>query len=294
LRAAIEQANATAGPDTIGFNILGNEVQTIVVNCSGLGPLPTIEDQVTIDGYTQPEAHPNTKAVGDDTSLKVELTQTNLTDGIGLGIDTASGSVIKGLVMSGFGIGIGAFGDSAGTRIQGNFIGTDKSGTKDLGNDGSGVVISGDFAVGNTLEGNTVGGTTAASRNVISGNHPDGIDFSLSQGTKVLGNRVGTTADGKGSLGNDEDGVSVAAGVNNSIGNDTSGRSNTVAFNDDDGVGVFRVSSTDDEISRSNMIFSNVGIGIDLEGSSEDALGKTANDPGDADAAPTPCKTSQS
>jgi len=63
------------------------------------------------------------------------------------------------------------------------------------------------------------------------------------------------------------------------------GGSNTVAFNDE-GVGVLSVSSTDDEISRSNMVFSNVGIGIDLEGSSEDTLGNTANGPGDADAVP--------
>src|SRR5215203_3085123 len=54
LRAAIQQANATVGADTINFAIPGTGVQTIHVNSGGFGALLAIKEQVTINGYTQP------------------------------------------------------------------------------------------------------------------------------------------------------------------------------------------------------------------------------------------------
>src|SRR5829696_7119812 len=130
LRAAIEQANATPGADTINFDIPGTGVKTIHVNSRDLGPLPTITEQVTIDGYTQTNAHPNTKAVGNDAALKVVLDGSTVS-GDGLRIDGASNSLIKGLVINSFGsAGIDIFGTTAvGTRIEGNFVGTDPTGT---------------------------------------------------------------------------------------------------------------------------------------------------------------------
>jgi CSLREA domain-containing protein len=53
LRAAIEQANATPGADTINFAIPGTGVKTIHVGETGLVRLPDITERVTIDGYTQ-------------------------------------------------------------------------------------------------------------------------------------------------------------------------------------------------------------------------------------------------
>ncbi|MBA3636101.1 MAG: hypothetical protein M3514_03025 [Actinomycetota bacterium] len=104
---------------------------------------------------------------------------------------------------------------------------------------------------------------------------------------RALGNRVGTTADGKGALGNGGDGVAVTAGFDNLIGDGTPSGSNTIAFNGDDGVEVFSISSTGNEISR-NSIFSNVGLGIDLVGLGESSSTNvfTPNDPGDADEGP--------
>jgi hypothetical protein len=156
-------------------------------------------------------------------------------------------------------------------------VGTDKGGIKDLGNDLSGVKVDTSVFAGINV-GTTVGGTTAASRNVVSGNNGDGIDIFDSPATKVLGNRVGTTAGGKGALGNDEDGVSILVGFGTLIGNGTSGGSNTVAFNGDDGIDIPGIGTSGIEISR-NSVFSNAGLGIDL---TDD--GTTANDTGDADA----------
>src|SRR6185436_8210881 len=50
LRAAMLNANATAGPDFIRFNIGGGGPRTI----SLLSPLPILTDPVTIDAATQP------------------------------------------------------------------------------------------------------------------------------------------------------------------------------------------------------------------------------------------------
>src|SRR6187455_523083 len=58
LRAAIEQANATAGADTIAFAIPGSGVHTITPQ----SVLTAVVDAATIDGYTQPGSSPNTNA----------------------------------------------------------------------------------------------------------------------------------------------------------------------------------------------------------------------------------------
>jgi CSLREA domain-containing protein len=336
LRAAIQEANATPEADLIRFAILdgGTGVKTIEVGKAGFGALPPITHPVTIDGYTQPGASPNTKAVGNDAVLKIELNGTSV-GGNGLELSSVSSSVIKGLAINRFLGGITIFGDSVGNRIEGNFIGTDPSGTVDRGNkvglnivngpsenvlggttpaarnvisgnDDTGIFLSGSDRnriegnyvgtdkggtkdLGNlnggvlvrTAVGNTVGGTTSASRNVVSGNGFNGVTlFGDARDTKVLGNRIGTTANGTGALGNAEDGVLVNDAPDNSVGDGTAAGSNVIAFNGQDGVGIVGGGSVQDAISR-NSIFSNSGLGIDLNDD-----GPTPNDPGDADSGP--------
>ncbi len=140
LRAAIEEANATPGADTINFKIRGDGVKTI----SPASPLPAITDPVTIDGYSQPGASANTLAEGNDAVLLIQLNGTNAGAGAsGLTI-TAADSTIKGLVINRFkqnGILIDGAGATENNKVLGNFIGTDKDGTEDLGNTGDGVHI---------------------------------------------------------------------------------------------------------------------------------------------------------
>ncbi len=274
LRAAIQQANATSGADIINFNIPGTGVQTI----SPGSQLPAITEQVTIDGYTQTGASPNTKAVGNDAALKIVLNGTN-DSGSGFEIPGfSSNNLIKGLVINRFtgAAGINIHGTSVGNRVEGNFIGTDVTGTLDRGNDGDGVSIS--VGSNETL----VGGTTAASRNVISGNDEHGVQIGNASQTRVLGNRIGTTAGGKGALGNGLDGVAISgsndSSSNNVLGDSFSGGSNTIAFNGGDGV---NISGGLRNAIDGNSIFSNAELGIDL---ADD--GPTANDPGDADSGP--------
>jgi hypothetical protein len=67
---AILEANATPGADEIRFNIPGSGVRKIEVNRIGL---PEITDPVTIDGYTQPGASPNTLGIGNNAVILIQL-----------------------------------------------------------------------------------------------------------------------------------------------------------------------------------------------------------------------------
>src|SRR5215211_882622 len=98
LRAAIQQANVSAGADTINFNISGTGVHTI----SPTSPLPDITKPVIINGYSQPGSSVNKLAKGTNAKLLIEINGTNsgTSDG-GLYI-AASDSVVKGLVINRF------------------------------------------------------------------------------------------------------------------------------------------------------------------------------------------------
>ena len=274
LRAAIEQANTYPGEDAIRFDIPGGGVQTIQPNSE----LPEITGRVTIDGYTQPGAKKNTLAQGSNAVLRVQLDGSNAdgtyVDGL---VVTADNVVLRGLVINRFGYrGLLIYGDNS--RIEGNFIGTDTSGTKDLGNENAGVAFA-------TSSGNTVGGTTPAARNLISGNDDRGVYFSASSTNKVQGNYIGTDASGKGNLGNGGSGILSFLSSYNIVGGSDARSANTIAFNGEDGVEVSDDFSTGNRILR-NSIDSNGVIGIDLVGGVESISGTTANDPDDADTGP--------
>jgi CSLREA domain-containing protein len=75
LRAAIQQANATTGDDTIKFNIPGTGVKTISPNTN----LPNIIDTLSIEGFSQPGAVPNTLEKGTNAKLMIELNGSGVT-----------------------------------------------------------------------------------------------------------------------------------------------------------------------------------------------------------------------
>ena len=235
LRAAIEEANDTAGDDTIDFDISGTgAVRTI----SPASALPTITDAVTIDGYTQQGSSSNSLATGNDAVLNVQLDGINTGSGAdGFQIEAAD-TTIKGLAIrrfDAFGIEIrGA--DSTGNRIEGNFIGVNRDGITGRGN-GGGVFINGG-------DDTTIGGTQPDMRNVISANDEHGVFIggllSGGNGNRVEGNYIGTTADGDAALGNDENGVFISGASNNIIGGTVEGARNVISAND---FGVFLTGS---------------------------------------------------
>ena len=139
--------------------------------------------------------------------------------------------------------------------VQGNFIGTDKSGQKKSPNTWGIVVFQG--------SGNTIGGTKPGEGNLVSGNKLDGIFVRFSGNQSIQGNLVGTTADGKGNLGNGMHGILLESS-NNLVGGLKTRARNTIAFND--GAGIVDASGIIGGQNRiiSNSIHSNGGLGIDL------------------------------
>lgn len=171
-----------------------------------------------------------------------------------------------------------ANGQTSGVAIEGNYIGTDRSGRHAVGNQ-TGVRIS-------TCSGNLVGGTAAGAGNVISGNHGSGVTIGNgSNNNTVQGNLVGTDALGSGALPNGGpaiwlyDGFSGAAN-GNLIGGLVSGAGNVIAFNTGPGVALSTYQGFPplDNAILSNSIFGNGGLAIDLGYD-----GITADDPGDTD-----------
>jgi hypothetical protein len=157
--------------------------------------------------------------------------------------------------------------------IQGNYIGTDLTGTVNRGNASSGVDIG-------NAPGTVVGGTAAGAGNVIGGSGSIGVFVHTNTGTGVLiqGNKIGVGADGTTQIQN-VTGVHLAT-TNTTIGGTAAGASNTIAFNTADGVVVVGATSTGNAILV-NSIHSNGQLAIDLGND-----GVTPNDPGDVDASP--------
>src|SRR5205085_2188438 len=199
------------------------------------------------------------------------------------GTVTGAGNVISG--NSGYGITL----DGSRNLIQGNFIGTNATGTAKVPNGAFGILMVADGF--NAESNNTIGGTTPAARNIISGSGSHGIRFELqasTTGNLIQGNYIGTDVNGTGNLGNAGFGIDLQCIDNNTIGGTAAGAGNVVAFNGLDGVRVVSCSSGGvvSGVNNSilgNSIFSNTRLGINLLGGIENVFGVTPNDPGDAD-----------
>ncbi len=155
----------------------------------------------------------------------------------------------RNLIAANLGLGVLIANASAtGNVVQGNFIGTDATGTLDRGNAGEGVKIS------NRATGNSVLG------NVISGNGKDGVAVADAgtAGNAVRGNKIGTDVTGRVALANDGDGVDISGGAGgNVIGGQNAASRNVISGNREGGVSV-------DE-SNANVIRGNF-IGVSATG----------------------------
>ena len=269
-RAAIEQANETSGADEIRFDVGGVGVRTI----RPASELPTISERVTVAGYSQPGSKKNTLVRGTNAVPLIELDGRDA--GIVAGLDVAASEVtIRGLIVNNFEFG-GIFTNGVDTRIEGNFIGTDSTGTSARGNGSAGVLTAGLDAA--------IGGAAPEARNLISGNESDGLGL-LGSGAKARGNLIGTAKDGVSALPNANDGVQLINGSNNTVGGTSSAEANTVAFSGDAGIEVAGSQAMANRILR-NSVFGNGGTGIDLVGGVEEPSGATRNDPEDLDSGP--------
>jgi CSLREA domain-containing protein len=269
LRAAIEEANAQPNVDP-------NSADMILFDMSGaaphviqpLSPLPNLTDSVIVDGTSQSGFDPATHLP------VVEIDGTNA--GAGASGFTISGgggdSVIRGLAVNRF----DAHGIFVSRRhrvtIEHNFIGTDPTGTTDLGNGEAGVyVINGESNV--------------VHHNVISGNDQYGVKIEgpQSTGNVVTGNMIGTDATGASRLKNRLVGVEIAGSPNNTIGGSAAGHRNIISGNKF-GISIRGAAATGNQI-QGNYIGTNVTADAAIRNtrgvSIQDADGNTVGGSGD-------------
>ena len=180
---------------------------------------------------------------------------------------SAGRNVIAG--NTGIGISVSTANNST---IQGNYIGTDATGTLDRGNTTDGITVT-------TSLNAVIGGATAGEGNLISGNNGDGIELTglTTAFGFVRGNLIGPDLTGTNALGNSGHGIQFTTTARtNTIGGVGVGEANLIAFNGADGI---FVATGSNNVLRGNSIYSNTGLGIDLA-----TDGVTPNDLGDGDA----------
>ena len=277
LRAAIQESNANGGfHDIINFNIPGGGLQTI----TPVMPLPSLTDNagVTIDGSTQPGASIGANAPA-TANLMVEIKGNNPMPPPAHGIWILSDdNIIRGLIINEFsGDGVRVEGTPESTDnnlIEANFVGTDQTGTIDLGNAtastpsmwwaGVNIIVppcENDpvFAMNNVVR-----------RNLISGNGAVPTSLNRGEGVSITNcppgdngfntvelNYIGTDVNGTAALANDSDGVTIAeAAHDNTIDN------NLISGNSYSGVGINGLNEPP-RFTNNNIVSNNI-IGLDI------------------------------
>ncbi len=258
LRQAILDSNASPGyTNTIDFSGISGTI-TLQSN------LPAITDTVIIDGYTAPGSSPNTQLIGSDAVLTVVLDGSGINGGrVGLEI-SADNTVIRGLVMRGFGtdgsngpgildgINIRINSLASNVVIAGNHIGTDAAGAVGFGARHAILILGG--------SNHMIGGSTAADRNVISGNDGAISTFGTSDSVRIFNNYIGTDAQGTSDLGNGSSAIYLeGTATNYLIGGTGLHEGNLLSGNNGDGI------TLDGPGVTGNSIFNNI-IGMNATG----------------------------
>jgi len=192
------------------------------------------------------------------------------------------GNVISGSKQ----LGISINADSGNNVIQGNFVGTNATGTSSLPNGDLVAKTGGGIGIINSSN-NIIGGTVPGARNVISGNANYGILLNFATSDVVQGNFIGVDVNGA-ALGNTARGIQVINGSHDcTIGGTAAGAGNVIAFNGAPGITVFEGNQPVHIYNiaiEGNSFYANVagaGPGIDLQDN-----GVTQNDSGDGDSGP--------
>ncbi|HEY94258.1 MAG TPA: hypothetical protein G4O15_04920 [Dehalococcoidia bacterium] len=159
------------------------------------------------------------------------------------GSTPGAGNLISGNGLRGIHIANG----SSYNQAQGNFIGTDVTGTIDLGNGADGIMIHNSAY-------NTIGGLESGACNIISGNDDDGISILVdgSNGNEIIGNKIGTDVTGTAVLGNLK-GVQIWAAPYNNVSN------NIIHHNINYGVLIDNVTAVGNTITQNSITGNGIG-----------------------------------
>jgi len=269
LRQAILDANASSGADSILFSIASVGVKTITLS----SPLPDINEQLFIDGYSQAGSTSNTQTLGSNAVILIEISGNN-TVGVGLQIDSDDCGM-RGLTFNRFtsySVIIDSGGDN--TRITGCHFGMNPTGTAISGT-GNGLLIQsadntiGDF--GNGGQNRFSGANTQAAITISGSNAAHNI---------IRNNQIGLHADGSSILGGINHGLLMEAGARDNQIGEHGNAFNFITGCTGAGIVVTGNTTTNNDI-RGNQTLNNGGLGIDLGND-----GLTLNDLGDGDSGP--------
>jgi titin len=194
----------------------------------------------------------------------------SLHSGDGVTISNSQDNVVGGTttsarnVISGNFHGVAIAGGSSGNRVEGNFIGTDVTGTTRIGNQ-IGVILVG-------ASGNVIGGVVAGAGNVISGSITNGVQITAgTSGNRVEGNYIGTDATGTAPLGNSVGVIFKFGARDNVLGGTVAGARNVISGNTSYGM-VFSGYGYGPSQTTGNAVMGNF-IGTDVTGTA--ALGNS-------------------
>jgi len=222
LRAAIQEANVLPKRQTILFALPGSGPFTIK---PGAGGLPVVDRALVIDGTSQP---------GAGLTPVVEIDGSNAgpsTDGLTF---SDGKNVVRGLVINRFGGRGLVLRDKPKNVVQGNFIGTDVTGTLARGNGGDGIYLY-------SSEKNLIGGPAENLGNLIAGNGGHGMFFdSGSDGNVVVGNAVGTNVARTAALANGGSGIVLGLFSAKNVIGAAGGIGNVVSGNGGAGIALLR------------------------------------------------------
>ena len=179
-----------------------------------------------------------------------------------------SGNTQYGLIMNGSG--------AATNVVQGNYCGTNATGTGPLPNGIYGIYI-------HIAASCQIGGTATGAGNLVSGNSSSGIFAdSAATGTQIQGNLIGVTLSGAGALPNGDNGILLSGCNSNTIGGTATGAGNLISGNTNDGIQVAAASASN--VVQGNTLglnqtgtaaIPNGGNAIDINNGVNNAIGGT-------------------
>jgi titin len=279
----IDRTGTRPAGNSIGVQLVGSDnrvggtadAQRNLISGNGFGVWISFASGNVIEGNYIGTDVTGTAAVGNGSGV------------YGLGTNTLVGgttaearNVISG---NGAGISFGVYESSTGVDVpnvvQGNYIGTDVTGTRALGN-ASGVILEAGTLPGHlTLGGSLlIGGTEPGAGNLISGNRGHGVQITWGDASDVIqGNRIGTDVTGTQALAN-LDGVYLTATSGALIGGAEAGAGNLISGNRRDGIYLYNYTPADaaGSIVQGNLIgtdvsgtqaLGNVSDGVHIDGS---------------------------
>jgi CSLREA domain-containing protein len=224
----------------------GTGANSIFGNFIGLSQAGTADKGNTLSGILSSGATVTGNLIGGDTVANIRFR------------NVISGNDEHGIKFSS---------NSGNHTVRGNYIGTNATGTAAVANGFDGINI--DPSHNNIIGGNVA--TNPGYRNLISGNTGHGITIDASDATIILGNYIGTLANGSCGIPNGNDGIHIQNGATDNLigaslgtnGSAALGLGNKIACNTGDGVEVDGATTIRNFI-RTNAITQNGEDGIEL------------------------------